>query len=86
MTNEIEMKFFLNDKPIEYEDLMNRLEEHKNWLGEEEKRIDASNKPERKTKKKWRLLFYWCYYWQPILTLHRYQNNIMCITIHGQGR
>jgi hypothetical protein len=52
MTKEKEMKFFLNDKPIEYEDLMKQLEEHKNWLAEEEKRIDASNKPERKTKKK----------------------------------
>ena len=52
MTKEKEMKFFLNDKPIKYEDLMKQLEEHKNWLAEEEKRKDASNKPERKTKKK----------------------------------
>ena len=52
MTKEKEMKFFLNDKLIEYEDLMKQLEEHKNWLAEEEKRKDASNKPERKTRKK----------------------------------
>ena len=57
MTKEKEMKFFLNDKLIEYEDLMKQMEEHKNWLAEEEKRKDASNKPERKTKKKWRSLF-----------------------------
>ena len=57
MTKEKEMTYFLNDKPIEYEDLMKQMEEHKTWLAEEDKRRDDSNKPERKTKKKWRSLF-----------------------------
>ena len=52
MTKEKEMTYFLNDKPIEYEDLMKQMEEHKTWLAEEDKRRDDSNKPEKRSKKK----------------------------------